>query len=91
MDRPQSGMQVAQTSSGPGAVIRAIRRSQIHKNPKLIIPLALWVFGLYAMFLSPPPQRITPEKQATFDAKVAEAQHLTEVFHSPEKGEVYAR
>eukprot|EP00884_Botryococcus_braunii_P016843 jgi/Botrbrau1/3842/Bobra.0183s0067.1 len=34
------------------------------------------------MFLSPPPQAITPAMQAMFDAKIEEAQHLTGKIHA---------
>lgn len=72
-------MQVAEIPSGPGALIWAIHHSKLYKNPRVVIPVLIWIFGLYAMFFSPPPQPITPEMQAMFDAKVKEAQHLNEV------------
>lgn len=45
---------------------------QIHRKPKLASILALYIFGLLAVFLLPAPIRVTPEKIARFEKKLQE-------------------
>ena len=63
---------VVQTPDLSGLIWRAISDYRPHKYPRATGILALWLFGLFAVFLSPAPVKITPEKLARFDQLVAE-------------------
>jgi hypothetical protein len=77
--QPSGPVVQARSSRNGGGVLQALQQAQLYKKPKVIIPVLLWLFGLYAAFLSPSPRPISAEMQAKFDAKVEEAQHLSEV------------
>lgn len=79
MDGPLPPMWEVGVFGGQETALQALRRSQFYKRPKFVIPILLWVFGLFAMFFCPPPHRITPQMQAEFDAKIQEAQYLNKV------------
>ena len=55
----------------PGSqLFQALRRSQLHKNPKVLGIGFLWLFGLFAIFLSPAPVRLTEQKMDRFEERL---------------------
>ena len=46
---------------------------QLHKRPRLLLLGSLWLLGLFAMFLAPPPHAITEEAISRYEAKLSEA------------------
>ena len=54
----------------PGSLWRAFVDYRPHRYPKVTGLLLLWLFGLFAVFLSPAPVKITPEKLARYDQLV---------------------
>lgn len=65
---------VVQTPDLSSWLWRAVSDYRPRKYPRATGILALWLFGLFAVFLSPAPVKITPEKLARFDQLVAQAQ-----------------
>ena len=66
-------MQPTGPSSGADAgaqLFQALRNAKLHRNPRVIGVLFLWLFGLYAVFLSPAPVGITDETMARFDERI---------------------
>lgn len=51
-------------------VMRVLRSAKLHRRPRLLTTLFLWMFGLYAMFLSPAPVTITDEKMQRFEDRL---------------------
>ena len=74
-DRPQgtwaSGS--VRPAAGPSAgsqVLQALRAANLHKNPRFLGVMFLWLFGLYAVFLSPAPVAITDEKLQRYEHRL---------------------
>lgn len=65
-----SEARVATTPSISTSLWRAVRQYRPQRNPKVTGLLFLWLFGLFAVFLSPAPVKITPEKLARYDQLV---------------------
>lgn len=59
--------------SGVGAAIAAYRPL---KHKRVTISIGLWIFGLFVVFLAPPPAATTPESIAAFTAKMDSANQL---------------
>lgn len=65
---PSSIRPVGQT---PGSqVLQALRRAKLHKNPRVLGVGFLWLFGLFAVFLSPAPVRITDQKMDNYEKRL---------------------
>ena len=58
---------VAQMPNVSSSLWQAVSNYRPHRNPKATGVLVLWLFGLFAVFLSPAPVKITPEKLARYD------------------------
>lgn len=57
-------------STAFGAIFRAIRNAQPHKSPKVLGIGFLWLFGLYAIFLSPAPVSLTEDKLQRYEERL---------------------
>ena len=66
---------VAPEGSGLTGIVQRLRPD---RNPKSAVVLALWLLGLFSVFLSPAPVKITPEMEAKFGDKM----QLVEVIDS---------
>lgn len=79
---------VVQTPDLSSWLWRAVSDYRPRKYPRATGILALWLFGLFAVFLSPAPVKITPEKLARFDQLVAQVSMLTfEISAAVQKGQ----
>lgn len=55
----------------PGSqLFQALRQAKLHRNPKVLGVGFLWLFGLFAVFLSPAPVRITDQKMERFEQRL---------------------
>lgn len=69
-----SEARVATVPDIPGSLWRAFVDYRPRRYPKVTGLLLLWLFGLFAVFMSPAPVKITPEKLARYDQLVLQAQ-----------------
>ena len=53
-----------------------VRDSKPYKNPRVLAVGFLWLFGLYAVFLSPAPIRLTEERLQRFETKLKELEKV---------------
>lgn len=67
-----SDVRVATAPDIPGSLWRAFLDYRPRRYPKVTGLLLLWLFGLFAVFLSPAPIKITPEKLARYDQLVSQ-------------------
>ena len=51
-------------------IFQALKRARLHRNPKVVGIGFLWLFGLFAVFLSPAPVRITEDKMQRFEDRL---------------------
>ena len=65
-----SEARVATVPDIPGSLWRAVVDYSPRRYPKMTGLLLLWLFGLFAVFLSPAPVKISPEKLARYDQLV---------------------
>lgn len=65
---------VAQMPNVSSSLWQAVSNYRPHRSPKATGVLVLWLFGLFAVFLSPAPVKITPEKLARYDQLMLQAQ-----------------
>lgn len=58
-------------ATGTGTQVgQALRSLKLHKRPRILTTLFLWLFGLYAVFLSPAPIKITDDKLQRFEKRL---------------------
>ena len=63
-------IRVHQAPNLSGALWQGVRNYTPQRYPRATGLLCLWLFGLFAVFLSPAPVRITAEKLARYDQLV---------------------
>lgn len=67
--------------SGVGAAIAAYRP---HVHKKTTVSITLWLFGLFVVFLAPPPAATTPESLAAFASKMESANRFLPALEKAE-------
>lgn len=68
--RPPSSLRPTPQQAPGSQLFQALRQAKLHKNPKVLGVGFLWLFGLFAVFLSPAPVRITDQKMEKFEQRL---------------------
>ncbi len=73
---------VARTPNITGSLWQIVSGYRPHRYPKTTGLLILWLFGLFAVFLSPAPVKITSESLARYDQLAMQVRSVMMDFYA---------